>query len=75
MAWGDSGDERLDALPTHEDDQARGTADEVGGGVMSQGGTAEVRGDPSGQPVPEEDGGDDQTGMAGVPPGGPISRV
>jgi len=40
--------ERLDALPAHEDDVARGAVDEPS--------------DPSGQPYPEEDRQQDQTG-------------
>lgn len=53
--------ERLDALPAHEDDQARGATDEPS--------------DPSGQPYPEEDRQEDQTGQAGMPPGGPIANT
>ncbi len=66
------GSERLDALPDHENDGARGTSDTVGAGVMSAGGTAVEHGDPSEQPVPEEEGEEDRTGMAGMPPGGAV---
>lgn len=58
---GSGGSERLDALPGHEDDAARGALDEPG--------------DPSGQPYPEEDRQQDQTGHAGLPPGGPIANT
>lgn len=71
---GTATDERLDALPAHEDDAARGVNDSIGGGVMGAGGTAETSRDASGQPVPEEDIQEDQTGLAGMPPG-PITRT
>ncbi|CAN5701321.1 hypothetical protein BH18CHL1_BH18CHL1_08220 [soil metagenome] len=67
-------DERLEALPDHEDDAARGVDDSIGAGVMSTGGTADSSRDASGQPVPEEDGQEDQTGAAGMPPG-PATRT
>ncbi|CAN5699781.1 hypothetical protein BH24CHL8_BH24CHL8_05760 [soil metagenome] len=69
---GSSGSERLEALPTHENDQARGTSDTIGAGVMGVGGTAVEHGDPSEQPVPEEETEKDRTGMAGMPPGGAV---
>jgi len=66
---GSGGSERLDGLPAHEDDAARGVSDTVGGGMMGAGGTAAQHGDPSEQQVPGEDLEEDRTGMAGMPPG------
>lgn len=42
------GNERLQALPDHEDDHLRGTDDSVGAGVLSAGGTAKETGQSTG---------------------------
>lgn len=66
---GSGGSERLEGLPAHEDDEARGTADTVGGGMMGAGGTAADHGDPAEQQAAGEELEEDRTGMAGMPPG------
>lgn len=71
----EASDARLDALPDHENDAARGVTDSVGAGVSALGGTAEEPTDSSGQPYPEEDIQKDETGLAGMPPGGPAGRT